>query len=269
MQIKYQDQMNRTIRLGQFPKRIVSLVPSQTELLCDLGLKDLLVGVTKFCVHPHQIKKEVTVVGGTKQIHINKIKQLQPDIILCNKEENTKDIVEACEGICPVHVSDIYTLDDSLQLIEQYGKLFNCEKRAQELVELIRLKKNDFEAYIKGKRCFKTAYFIWKSPWMVAANNTFINYLMALQGFENQFGHLKRYPDIELSEENLSGVELVLLSSEPYPFKEEHKDYLKTVIPNAKILLVDGEMFSWYGSRLIKAFDYFKNLHQQHLNVIP
>ncbi len=132
--MRLQDQLNRTIHLKETPKRIISLVPSQTELLCDLGLKSTLVGVTKFCVHPHDIKKDVAVVGGTKQINLEKIKSLSPDIILCNKEENTKEIVVACELICNVHISDVYTIEDSSELIKQYGDIFDRNKEAEEII---------------------------------------------------------------------------------------------------------------------------------------
>ncbi len=258
MSIEIRDQLQRTIRLDTIPKRIVSLVPSQTELLCDLGLERVIVGVTKFCVHPNYIKSKSKIVGGTKQLHIEKIKALKPDIILCNKEENTKDIVEACEGIAPVHISDIYTIEDSLALINQYGILFQKEKEARNIITKVMQELEDFKNFIEHRVSYKTVYFIWKSPWMVAANNTFINYLMGLNKFENYYKTDTRYPEIQLKAEE--DVELVLLSSEPYPFKEAHVSELKTFYPNAKIHLVDGEMFSWYGSRLTKAFQYFKLL---------
>lgn len=259
MGIEIKDQLQRTIRFKTAPKRIVSLVPSQTELLCDLGLEDHIVGVTKFCVHPPCIKEKSKIVGGTKQIHLNKIKALQPDIILCNKEENTKAIVEDCEQIAPVHVSDVFTLNDSFSLIEQYGKLFGKEKKALQLIDLIKSEADNFKDFIKDKPSYKTAYFIWKSPWMVAGRHTFIDDMLQLNKFEN-FTNGKRYPEVKLEEE-MENIELILLSSEPFSFKEAHKKELKAFCPKAKILLVDGEMFSWYGSRLAKAFQYFKLLH--------
>ncbi|WP_142783470.1 ABC transporter substrate-binding protein [Changchengzhania lutea] len=255
------DQLNRTLHLKEIPKRIVSLVPSQTELLCDLGLESALVGVTKFCVHPHHIRTYATVVGGTKQIHLEKIKALHPDIILCNKEENTKAIVDMCQDICPIHVSDIYSVEDSLELIKMYGKIFNKAHVAHSIIKRINSEKDVFENEAKVYSNFKTVYFIWKNPWMVAGSNTYIDYMMHLNKFENVFKNLERYPEINFSKPEINkGVELVLLSSEPYPFKMKHQMELQEVYPNAKIVLVDGEMFSWYGSRLIKAFPYFKTL---------
>ncbi|APY10141.1 cobalamin-binding protein [Seonamhaeicola sp. S2-3] len=252
------DQINRVISFEKAPKRIVSLVPSQTELLCDLGLESSIVGLTKFCVHPVKIKSKATVVGGTKQLDVEKIKALNPDVILCNKEENTKEIVEACESVCMVHVSDIFTLNDSLQLIKQYGYLFNVEEKALQICNEIEWQYKDFECFVQNKKQLKVVYFIWKNPWMVAANNTFINYLLTLNNFDNYYKSQHRYPEINL--EVKPEIDLVMLSSEPYPFKEKHKKDLEAFYPNAEIVLVDGEMFSWYGSRLTKAFAYFKAL---------
>ncbi|TXE11280.1 ABC transporter substrate-binding protein, partial [Seonamhaeicola algicola] len=183
----------------------------------DLGLEASIVGVTKFCVHPPHIKSKVALVGGTKQIHIEKIKALKPDVILCNKEENTKEIVEACELICAVHVSDIYTVTDSLKLIEQYGNLFNVKEKALHICNEIKIQQNNFEHFIEDKKRLKVAYFIWKNPWMVAANNTFINYLLTLNGFDNYYKNQNRYPQINLQVN--PNIDLVMLSSEPYPFK--------------------------------------------------
>lgn len=255
------DQLNRDIHLKETPSRIISLVPSQTELLCDLGLESRLVGVTKFCVHPHHVKTHVAVVGGTKQIHLEKIKALNPDIILCNKEENTKDIVEQCEQICSVHVSDIYDIQDSLELIEQYGSMFNCKTQALSIINTIKSELSSFRRFIEDKPTLKTVYFIWKNPWMVAGNNTFISYLLQLNKFQNVFISHTRYPEIELKDAvTHNNVDLVMLSSEPFPFKDTHKKELQEFYPNATVMLVDGEMFSWYGSRLTKAFAYFKTL---------
>ncbi|WP_375238931.1 ABC transporter substrate-binding protein [Aurantibacter sp.] len=241
--------------------RIVSLVPSQTELLHDLGLEDQIVGVTKFCVHPLHYKSTKVSVGGTKQIKLEKIKALKPDIILCNKEENTKDIVEACQEICKVHVSDLYTIKDTLELISFYGDIFNKRAEAKIIVDKIGFLKSDFESFIKDKETIKVAYFIWRNPWMVAANTTFINYMLKLNKFENVYANLERYPEVDITKIQQEGdPEVILLSSEPYPFKDEHALELKKYTDYAKTILVDGELFSWYGTRLLKAFDYFKDL---------
>lgn len=256
------DQLHRPINLDKTPKRIISLVPSQTELLVDLGLEEAVVGITKFCVHPVHLIQEKTIVGGTKQVHYDKIKALQPDIILCNKEENTKDMIEELEKIAPLHISDINTIEDALELIEQYGFLFSKEESANAMIGEISEKRQEFADFIKDKPKKTTAYFIWKNPWMVAAKNTFINEVMLENGFLNYFDGKERYPEISFNMDRPESAELVLLSSEPFPFKEEHKAQLRVYFPQARIIVVDGELFSWYGSRLLKSFEYFKTLHQ-------
>jgi ABC-type Fe3+-hydroxamate transport system substrate-binding protein len=259
---QYKDQLDRTFQLSATPKRIISLVPSLTELLCDLGLETKLVGVTKFCVHPKHLRTKHTVVGGTKKVHFDKIEELQPDIIICNKEENTPEMIQVLEQFAPVHISNINNIEDCLEIIDMYGNLFEIQNKAQTVISKIRIKQNDFKLYINALPKHSVAYFIWKDPWMAVGSNTFIDCLLRANNFRNVFENLSRYPEIVMGKSYID-VELVLLSSEPYPFNESHISTLKPLFPNAKILLVNGEMFSWYGSRLIKAFDYFNKLHEQ------
>ncbi|MBA6152978.1 ABC transporter substrate-binding protein [Gelidibacter maritimus] len=256
------DQLNRHIKVDKTPERVISLVPSQTELLVDLGLESSIVGITKFCVHPAHLKENKTIVGGTKQVHLDRIKDLKPDIILCNKEENTKQMIQELESIATVHISDIYTIEDTLELIEMYGALFSKEDAAIKISQEISKKKFEFEGFIANKPKKTAAYFIWKDPWMVAAKDNFIDELLQLNGLENYYGHLSRYPEVLLDASLTENAELVLLSSEPFPFKEKHIQDIRPFFPKATIHVVDGELFSWYGSRLLKAFDYFKTLHQ-------
>jgi ABC-type Fe3+-hydroxamate transport system substrate-binding protein len=261
--MEFTDQMQRVFTLDKTPKRIISLVPSQTELLYDLGLEDRLVGITKFCVHPYHLKSTKTIVGGTKNIKLEKIKALQPDIILCNKEENTKEIVETLEKLFPVHVSDVKTIDESITMISQYGKMFRCNTEASKINDKIRFQLKDFQEFVKDIPVQKIAYFIWRNPWMVAGKDTFINYLLKLCKFENIYESHGRYPEVAIKKIRLQGnPEIVMLSSEPYPFKEEHAFELGRFTHHAKTVFVDGEYFSWYGSRLVKAFAYFKQLHK-------
>lgn len=256
--------MKQDFSINYTPKRIVSLVPSQTELLYDLGLEDCIVGLTKFCVHPSRAKQTKEIVGGTKNIKLEKIRNLNPDIILCNKEENTKEIVEACEQICPVHVSDIFNLKDAKKLIEDYGYFFNKRKESNKIIQKMDFEINNFLLYIKDKPILKVAYFIWRTPWMVAANNTFIDYLLELNNYDNIYANKERYPEIELKKIRLEGdPDLIFLSSEPYPFKEEHILEIEQHTQHSKIVFVDGELFSWYGSRLLQSFDYFKKLRER------
>ncbi|WP_343329279.1 helical backbone metal receptor [Polaribacter staleyi] len=260
--MQVQDQIGRILAFKKTPKRIISLVPSLTELLVDLGLEDSIVGITKFCIHPVNLKQTKTIVGGTKSINADKIKALKPDIILCNKEENSKEIVEICEAIAPIHVSDLFTIDDNIELINQYGMLFSKEKEALEMNTEINFKLTEFKEFIKNKEAKKVVYFIWKDPWMAVGNTTFINHLLQLNKFDNIYQHEERYPEVDLEKMKLNvNLDFILLSSEPYPFKEEHILEIEKFSSKAKAILVDGEMFSWTGSRLLKAFDYFKTLH--------
>lgn len=258
--ISFKDQLNRELFFNRTPKRIVSLVPSQTELLVDLGLENRLVGITKFCVHPKHLKNSKTIVGGTKNIKIEKVKSLNPDIILCNKEENTEEIVRECTKICPVHISDIYTINDNLELINMYGNLFDCSTKSNQLIDSINSQLTKFQLFIKDRPKLKVAYFIWKKPWMVAGNNTFINHLLELNNFENKFQYKERYPEIDLID--LQDLDYIFLSSEPYPFKEKDIEELKEKTNCKNIILVDGEYFSWYGSRILKAFNYYKKVRR-------
>lgn len=260
------DQFGRTLYFKNTPKRIISLVPSQTELLVDMGLKDQIVGVTKFCVHPKNIRKEKMIVGGTKGIRINKIKALEPDIILCNKEENTKEMVEELTQFYPVHISDINNLEDTYELIFQYGQIFDKNQEAKKINENIQRQAVDFNRFIADKPILKVAYFIWRKPWMVVGNNTFVNYLLKLNKFENVYEEASRYPEIDIRQ--LKEMDFLLLSSEPFPFAEKHKQELLPVVKkDTQIKFVDGEYFSWYGSRLAAAFQYFKALRETELAI--
>ena len=243
--------------------KIISLVPSLTELLVDLGLEDNIVGVTKFCIHPKNVRKDKVIVGGTKNIHLEKIKVLQPDFILCNKEENTKKIVEDCSTIATTHVSDISTIEEIIALITYYGTLFSCEEKAALMNSALHAKFQDFKTFIADKATLKVVYFIWKNPWMVAANNTFINHLLAICKFDNCYKDSIRYPEIFLEDLKTKEIDVIFLSSEPFPFKEKNSLDFKNHAESTNIVLVDGEYFSWYGSRLLKAFDYFKELRKR------
>lgn len=236
------------------------MVPSQTELLVDLGVKSKLVGVTKFCIHPENLRKEITIVGGTKQVNFDKIAALQPDIILCNKEENTLEMVLELQKIARVEVSDVNTFDDAIQLIVHYGELFDVSASAKTLIEQIQTNRTKFRKHLGAFSKKKAAYFIWQQPYMVAASNTFINAMLEEAGFDNVFKNSSRYPEIDLENEYLQQAEVILLSSEPFPFKENHVQQFKSLFPEKDIIIADGEMFSWYGSRLTKAFNYFTQL---------
>lgn len=258
------DQTGQPFAFEAVPKRIVSLVPSLTELLCDLGLEECLVGITKFCVHPFHLKSVKTIVGGTKKVNADKISGLEPDIILCNKEENTLQMVEELRHICPVWVTNVVTIEDNLQMIRDFGQLLGCRTEAQKWHDKIAFAYRDFERFVEDKPVRKAVYFIWKNPWMVSGSDNFINEMLRINRLENIYAHWGRYPEIELSKIRSDGdPDLVFLSSEPFPFKEQDAFEIGRFTHHAKTVFVDGEMFSWYGSRLVKAFAYFKKLHQR------
>ena len=257
--MEFIDQLARTINLSQTPLRIVSLVPSQTELLVDLGLRDSIVGITKFCVHPDDLRSEKTIVGGTKNVNLDKIKALKPDIIICNKEENTEEMVLQLEKIAPVWISDISSISESIVMIEKLGDLFDVSEKAAKIVFQISSKLKEFKNYAEALPLKKVVYLIWKNPYMAAGKDTFIHELLTLNNFKNVIeSESSRYP--EVAKNTLSKADLILLSSEPYPFNEGHLAELQKGF-KGKVKLVDGEYFSWYGSRLTEAFNYFKTLH--------
>lgn len=241
-------------------QRIISLVPSQTELLYHLGLDEELVGITKFCVHPEQWFRTKTRIGGTKNINVEKVKTLQPDLVIANKEENVKEQVEALEAFTRVYVSDVATLEDAKQMIAEVGELVGRKEKAAAIIESIVQQFNALHTIYTSK--IPAAYFIWNDPHMAVGGDTFINAMMDACGFENVFQTRNRYPVIDIQELKQTGCKLLLLSSEPFPYKQKHVEALQPLLPGIKILLVDGEMFSWYGSRLLLAPDYFKQLHQ-------
>ncbi len=260
--MEFIDQMNQIIRLEAFPKRIISLVPSQTEFLHDIGLNDEVVGITKFCIHPDSWFRTKDRVGGTKNVDIGKVKALKPDLIIGNKEENTQEDIEALQQIAPVWMSDIFNLEDALEMMIALGEICNKSKETSEIIQRIEVASSElFPKSNLNSKMPTVAYLIWKDPYLVAAKNTFIDDLLKYLELENFFGNQERYPAWKPDANNTP--DLIFLSSEPYPFQEKHIAELQAILPNSSIHLVDGEMFSWYGSRLQKAFDYFKKLKSE------
>lgn len=250
------DQLNNSIKLSNYPKRIVSLVPSQSELLWDLGLKDELVGITKFCIHPAEMFNSVTRVGGTKALDIEKIRSLHPDLIIGNKEENEKSQIELLSKEFNVWMSDINNLSEAIQAIELIGNLTHKEEKAQMIVQDI---KRSFEILPQVNK--SVLYFIWKNPYMAVGKNTFIGDLLCRLGLKNALQDAQlRYPELSIDEIKNLNPEFIFLSSEPYPFQEKHQKEFQELVPNTQIILVDGEMFSWYGSRLQYSAQYFSTL---------
>ncbi|MEO6303924.1 MAG: helical backbone metal receptor [Bacteroidia bacterium] len=257
--LEFKDQIGTKVKLPQKPKRIVSLVPSQSEFLWDLGLKDELVGITKFCIHPDKMFRSVERVGGTKKINMNKIRALKPDLIIGNKEENERSDIELLQKEFNVWMSDIYNFEDAFTMMLEIGKITGKQTEASEIVTKIKKTLPVVKDIFDGQ---KAAYFIWYKPYMFAAKNTFIDYVLNYVGLKNALGNLKRYP--ELTDEEIIKIdpEFCFLSSEPFPFKVKHVKELRDKLPGAKIKIVDGEIFSWYGSRLQHFKDYVQNLKE-------
>lgn len=263
--MKLEDQLGTVHSFSETPKRIISLVPSITETLYELGLEEQIIGITKFCVHPFHFKSTKVNVGGTKKVHIEKVRALKPDIIIANKEENTEEIVQQLQEICTVWVTDVENFEDSLQMIDDFGTIFKRKIDAQKWIEKLLFAKADFEVFMKDVPQRKAAYLIWREPYMAAGSFTFIDYLLKINNFENIYGKREeRYPEVEIRKMRIQGdPEIVFLPSEPYPFKEEHAFEVGRSTHHAKTIFVDGEMFSWFGTHLFKAFQYFKLLQER------
>jgi ABC-type Fe3+-hydroxamate transport system substrate-binding protein len=236
-------------------RRIVSLVPSQTELLYDLGLDASVVGVTKFCVHPEEWRERKAIVGGTKNVDVAKVDTLKPDLIIANKEENTREDVERLMNGYKVWVSDVSTIAEAYEMIASVGGMTGRRSTALEIITRIKSGFSSLPPFVLKK----ALYLIWKKPWMAAGKDTFISSMMKVAGFENAIRE-PRYPKLTGSDIQALAPDVVLLSTEPFPFKETHVEEIKKLLPGAEVILVDGEMFSWYGSRMTRAAAYFRNL---------
>lgn len=249
--------MGRKVEVPVKPQRIISLVPSQTELLYSLGLDKEVLAQTIFCIHPSEMHQSKTKIGGTKKLKLDLIRKLQPDLIIGNKEENEKDQLEALMDEFPVWISDIKNLEDAYQMISGVGELVCKEVEAQKILTQLQ---NEFDSLLVQTEPKKCLYLIWREPWMAACNDTFIHDMLVCMGLQNALATETRYPQLTAESLTASQAELVFLSSEPYPFKEKHIEELKALLPKANIMLVDGELFSWYGSRLLYSASYFKQL---------
>ncbi|MBS4065310.1 MAG: ABC transporter substrate-binding protein [Chitinophagaceae bacterium] len=258
MSMNVQDQTGKLISKPSSPLRIVSLVPSITELLFDLGLNDDVVGITKFCVHPKEWFQTKTRVGGTKTVSVEKVKTLQPNLILANKEENVKEQVEELAKEFSVYTSDITTVADAYNMMLKVGELTDTKEKAVEIVETIKT------GLVKPEQAktLKVLYLIWQKPYMAAGGDTFINDMLLKAGLVNVLQQQNRYPQLTVDEIKALNPDVLLLSSEPFPFQQKHADELKQLTGIGTIKLVDGEIFSWYGSRMLQAPAYFAKLRE-------
>jgi ABC-type Fe3+-hydroxamate transport system substrate-binding protein len=242
------DQCGRTISVPKRPNRIISLVPSQTELLYDLGCTEEVVAITKFCTHPVHWYRSKTRIGGTKDFDTLKIRALNPDLIIANKEENDKDKLEELAKEFPVWISDVRNLDQAMEMILQLGEMADQSDKAMQIIQKIK----DKIKHISIQNPIRTAYLIWNNPMMSINQDTFIHDMLQRSGFENVFQDRldSRYPMITAAELTEAQPDLIMLSSEPFPFGEKHIDDFRIKYPNTQIKLTDGRNWSWYGSAL-------------------
>jgi len=258
---KHIDQLKREVTIEFPPKRIISLVPSQTELLYSFGLEEEVVGITKFCIHPSEWFRSKQRIGGTKKVNHEAIARLQPDLIIANKEENTKEDIALLETRYPVWISDIKRYDDAIEMISMLGQLTDRKSQSNRLLEQINRAFANINLPTSRKRVL---YVIWNEPIMAAGKDTFINEMLHKAGFDNAItSPTARYPELTTEDIISLNPDFIFLSSEPFPFVEKHIERFATNFNNSRIILVDGEFFSWFGSRMLLAPSYFQELTKQ------
>lgn len=254
MERTVQDALGRSVTYTYPPKRIISLCPGITDTLFALDLQEEIVGRTRFCIHPSPAVLDVKAVAGTKDIKLDAILQLKPDLIIAEKEENTKEIVEALEQHLPVYVAEVQCVQEAYSMIENIGDVTDRRNEARSLISEIQAGFHSLQELTSGS----AVYVIWKKPYMAAGRTTYIDSLLETLGFSNPIRVLPgRYPELTTHDFHSANPDLVLLASEPYPFKEKHVPEFQEMLPNATILPIDGEMF-WYGPRMLVATSYFK-----------
>ncbi|MFM2376315.1 MAG: hypothetical protein RLZZ165_1412 [Bacteroidota bacterium] len=256
--LEIMDHLGRKIVLAAAPQRIVSLCPSQTETLVAMGLGRRLVGRTRFCIHPKQELQAVRNVGGTKSVNLDRIRALRPDLIIGEKEENTAATVAALEREWPVFVTDVRDIASAARMIADLGTLTGLAESASAIGAAVA----DAVAGIQPLPAPLTCvYMIWKNPWMAAGSDTFIHSILERCGWINVAATLPgRYPVLDLDFLAQNKPRAILLSTEPFPFKDSHILEIQAVVPNAQVQIVEGEMFSWYGVRMIQMQNYLNGL---------
>ena len=254
------DQLGRLLELAKQPVKIVSLVPSQTELLFDLGLDKEVAAITKFCIHPESWHRSKTKIGGTKNLDLDKIYAIQPDIIIANKEENEESQIRKLIEDFPLWISDIKNLEDAFGMIREVSKIAGKETKGMEIINNI---KAGYKLLSPTANKISCAYLIWDKPMMTVGGDTFISNMLDYAGYKNVFNEKSRYPEITAEEIEKQAPDVLFLSSEPFPYFNKLIDQYKSDFPKINIQLVDGELFSWYGSRLLKSPSYFLNLRKK------
>jgi len=240
--------------------RVVSLCPSLTELVCDLGLADALVGVTRYCMHPADAVARIEKVGGTKDPRIGRIVELAPDLVLLNEEENRREDAEAlADAGLRYHVTRPRTPAETAVMVREVGALLACEEAAEAIALDIEERSERVRRAARGRPPVRWAYLIWRKPWMTVNSDTFSDALLTQAGGVNVFGgRAERYPAVTAAEIAAADPAAVFLSTEPFPFEEKHADELAgaTGLGRERFRIVDGELLSWHGSRTPRGVDY-------------
>ena len=263
----FTDQMGREVHVPQHPERIVSLVPSITELLFSLGLGEKVMGVTRFCIYPKEAREQAENIGGTKELHLARIADLKPDLIIGSKEENSPKDIKALSANHDVWMSDVQTVSDGIEMIRHVGAICGVNEEARKMAHRIECGFTDLSGG-KSMRRQRVAYLIWYDPIMVSGRRNFINSVIEKCGWKNVFEDFettgnRRYPKVTIDQLKEAQPAVIFLSSEPYPFKEKHVETISDAIPDCKVRLVDGDLFSWYGSRMLKMPAYLEELRRE------
>lgn len=252
---KMTDHVGRTIEIAISPKRIISLCPAITTTLFSIGLDKEIIGRTRYCLFPENKVEQLEVVGGTKDINLEKIRTLNPDLIIAEKEENTEEIVLQLEKEFPVYVFEVQSIEDNDRMIQDLGQLTNKETASARLREQI-LQALGSLPNLQGK---KVAYMIWQNPFMVVGDDTYINALLGAMNLVNPFTAVEgRYPVVTLEDLQQMDLDYLLLATEPFRFKERHVEKMASLLTTVQVSLIDGEMF-WYGVNMIDGANYLKN----------
>ena len=236
--------------------RVISLVPSITEFLFDLGMDEEVVGLTKFCIHPNEKWQQLPRVGGTKTVNHARVAALKPDLIIANKEENTREDVERLREHYTVLLTEVYTVEDAFAMMLELGDRVNRQKEATVLVDQVRREWEAARNLANGER---VVYAIWNDPFMVAGTHTYIHSVLEWFGWTNAI-ETARYPEMPLAELVNCAPDQLMLSSEPFPFAVKHMEQFKAILPASRVDRVDGECFSWYGSRMLHTPNYVRKL---------
>ncbi len=240
--------------------RLVSLCPSLTELVFELGLGDRLVGITEYCVRPPEGVPRIEKVGGTKDPKVERIKELQPDLVLLNEEENRREDADALDTLgIATHTSFPRTVEEVAATVRELSARLGVAPAGQRVANGIDVALERARAATRGQRPVRFAYLIWRKPWMTAAEGTYVSSLLEAAGGDNVVGPCPtRYPSISGAQLASADPCAVLLSTEPFPFQPKHVAELAaaTELAPCRFRIVDGELLSWHGARTAAGLDY-------------